>query len=166
MSTDAGARSASTIAAARVCKMSFRSSAKVLTPIVEVRKAVPSQDSFAGPIPFPRHRPAQSGPESRTLPDSAITIRCRRNLDRQIPFGRVRFHRVMAADEIERTDQTAVATAIAQAAFGPPFAVAEELQQQIEGSDGFGGVASAHDDTSGSADAASLSSAGVIIPTF
>ena len=37
----------------------------------------------------------------------------------QIPLGRVAFDRVMAADEIERADKTAVTAAIAKAAFSP-----------------------------------------------
>jgi hypothetical protein len=35
---------------------------------------------------------------------------------------------MMAADEIERADEATVAPAIAQAAFDPALAVAEELQ--------------------------------------
>jgi hypothetical protein len=49
----------------------------------------------------------------------------------------------MAADEIERPDEAAVAAAIAQPAFDPALAVAKELQQQIEDFDGFGRVARA-----------------------
>jgi hypothetical protein len=41
------------------------------------------------------------------------------------PFA---FHPMMAADEIERADEATVAPAIAQAAFDPALAVAEELQ--------------------------------------
>jgi len=52
----------------------------------------------------------------------------------------------MAIDEIERTDEAAVAPPIAQAAFDPALAVAEELQQQIEDFHGFRGVMSVHDD--------------------
>ena len=61
----------------------------------------------------------------------------------QIPLGRVALDRVMAADEIERADQAAVAPAIAQAAFDPALAVAKELQKKIEDFDGFGRVARA-----------------------
>jgi len=55
------------------------------------------------------------------------------NLVRQIALCRVALDRVMAADKIERADEAAVAPTIAQAAFDPALAVAEELQQQIEG---------------------------------
>src|SRR6516225_4410728 len=53
----------------------------------------------------------------------------------------------MAADEIERADETAVAPAIAQAAFDPALAIAKELQEKIEDFDGCGGVARAHEIT-------------------
>jgi hypothetical protein len=61
----------------------------------------------------------------------------------QIPLGRVAFDRVMAADEIERADKTAVTAAIAKAAFYPTLAITEELQQQVQDFDGFCGVARA-----------------------
>jgi hypothetical protein len=53
----------------------------------------------------------------------------------------------MAADEIERADEAAVAPSIAQAAFDPALAVAIELQQHIEDFDGFGRVALTHEFT-------------------
>jgi hypothetical protein len=56
----------------------------------------------------------------------------------------------MAALEIECADQTTVATAIAQTAFDPALAVAEEPQEQIEQLDGFRRVVCGHGDTSGS----------------
>jgi hypothetical protein len=55
----------------------------------------------------------------------------------QIPLGRVAFDRVMAADEIERADQTALTAAIAKAPFYPTLAITEELQQQVQDFDGF-----------------------------
>jgi hypothetical protein len=54
---------------------------------------------------------------------------------------------MMAADEIERADEAAVAPAVAQAAFDPALAIAKELQKQIEDFDGFGRVARAHNIT-------------------
>jgi len=52
---------------------------------------------------------------------------------------------MMAADEIERANEAAVASAIAQAAFDPALAIAKELQDQVEDFDGFGWVARAHE---------------------
>jgi len=52
---------------------------------------------------------------------------------------------VTAADEIERSDKTAVTAAIAKAAFYPTLAITEELQQQVQDFDGFCGVARMHD---------------------
>jgi hypothetical protein len=55
---------------------------------------------------------------------------------------------VMAADEIERADKTAVTSAIAKATFYPTLAVTEELQQQVQDFDRFCGVARVHDNGS------------------
>jgi hypothetical protein len=118
-----------------------------LTPVVKIGKTVPAKDGFADPIASAGQSPAKAGSESGTLPAGVIAIPCGRNLVRQIPLGRVAFHHVMAADEIERADEAAVAPAIAQAAFDPSLAVAKELQQEIEDFDGFGRFARAHDIT-------------------
>jgi hypothetical protein len=74
----------------------------------------------------------------------AIAIPGNGNFVREIPLGRIGFHCVMAAYEVECADQTAIAAAIAQAAFDPTLAIPEEFKQQIENSDGFGGVACGH----------------------
>src|ERR1700759_3679941 len=110
---------------------------EILTPVVEIRKAAPSQNSLAGPMPFPSHGAAKSRPEFCTVLDRDIANSRSRNFVREILLRRLGFNRVMAAHEIERADQTAVAAAIAQATFHPPLAVAEKFQQQIENSDGF-----------------------------
>jgi hypothetical protein len=117
---------------------------EVLTPIVEIRKGVSSQDSLTGPMPLPSHGAAKSGPEFRTVLDMAIAIPGNGNFVREVPLGRVGFDCVMAAYKVECADQTAIAAAIAQAAFDPTLAIPEEFQQQIENSDGFGGVACGH----------------------
>jgi hypothetical protein len=80
---------------------------------------------------------------------SVVAIPQGGNFVRQIPLGRVALDRVMAADEIERADKAAVVPPIAQAAFDPTLAVAEELKQQIEDFHGFRGVMSVYDDASG-----------------
>jgi hypothetical protein len=54
----------------------------------------------------------------------------------------------MAADEIERADKTALTAAIAQAAFYPTLAIAEELQQPVQDFDAFCEVVRVHDDGS------------------
>jgi hypothetical protein len=48
---------------------------------------------------------------------------------------------MMAADEIERADKTAVTAAIAKATLYPTLAVTEELQHQVQDFDGFRGIA-------------------------
>jgi hypothetical protein len=63
----------------------------------------------------------------------------------QIPVGRFAPGRVMAADKVQRADQTALAAAIAQAAFDPALALAEERQQLVQNFGGFCRVASFHD---------------------
>jgi hypothetical protein len=118
-----------------------------LTPVVKIGKSVPAKDGFADPIASPGQSPAKAGSESGTVPAGVIAIPRGANLLRQIPFGRVAFHHVMAADEIERADEAAVAPAIAQAAFDPALAVAKEPQKPIENFDGFGWVARAHEIT-------------------
>src|SRR5215469_12755600 len=120
---------------------------EVLTPVVEIRKTVPAKDSLADPVASPGQSPAKAGSESGTVPAGVIAIPRGGNLVRQIPLGRVAFHHMMAADEVERADEAAVAPAIAQAAFDPSLAVAKELQQEIEDFDGFGRFARAHDIT-------------------
>jgi hypothetical protein len=52
--------------------------------------------------------------------------------------------RMMAADETQRADKTAVAAAIAKAAFDPSLALAEELQQQVQNFDGLCELARIH----------------------
>jgi hypothetical protein len=101
---------------------------EVLTPIVKIRKTVPAKDSLADPIPSCGQSSAKAGSESGTIAASIIASRRWGNFIRQIPLGRVGLDCVMAADEIERTDQAAVAPAIAQAAFDPALAVAKEPQ--------------------------------------
>jgi hypothetical protein len=101
---------------------------EVLTPIVKIRKTVPAKDSLADPIPSSGQSLAKPGSESGAIAASIITGRRSGNFVRQIPLGRVGLDRVMAADEIERADQAAVAPAIAQAAFDLALAVAKELQ--------------------------------------
>ena len=73
-------------------------------------------------------RPVRASSESGTIPAGVIASRCGGNFVRQIPFGLVAFHPMMAADEIECADEAAVAPAIAQAASDPALAVAEEFQ--------------------------------------
>ena len=93
---------------------------KVLTPIVKIREAIPPQRSFAGPIPFAPHGAAKSRPQPGIVLVLLITEAQAPFVGNgigQIPLGRVAFDRVMAADEIERADKTAVTAAIAQAAF-------------------------------------------------
>src|SRR6516225_9677484 len=102
--------------------------AEVLTPIVKIRKAVPAKDSLADPIPSSGQSSAEAGSESGTIAASIIASQRWGNFVRQIPLGRVALDRVLAADEIERADQAAVAPAIAQAAFDPALVVAKELQ--------------------------------------
>jgi hypothetical protein len=77
----------------------------------------------------------------------------------QILLGRLACDRVMAADEIERADETALTAAIAQAAFYPTLAIAEELQQPVQDFDGFCGVVRVHDDGSDRANPPNLSPA-------
>src|SRR6516225_2413796 len=101
---------------------------EVLTPVVKIGKTVPAKDSLADPIPSSGQSSAKAGSESGTVPATVIARRCGGNLVRQTPLGRVAIHRAMAADEIERADEAAVAPAIAQAASGPALAVAKELQ--------------------------------------
>jgi hypothetical protein len=118
---------------------------EVLTSIVKIRKTVPAKDSLADPIPSPGQSSAKAGSESGTAPASIIAISRGGNFVRQIPLGPVAFHPMMAADEIERADEAAVAPAIAQATFDPALAVTEELQQQIEDFGGFCRIARVHD---------------------
>jgi hypothetical protein len=101
---------------------------EVLTPIVKIRKTVPAKDSLADPIPPSGQSSAKARSESGTVPASISASRGRGNFVRQISLGRVALDRVMAADEIERSDQAAVAPAITQAAFDPALAVTKELQ--------------------------------------
>ena len=72
---------------------------------------------------------AKAGSEPGEVHASVVVIPHGGNFVRQIPLSRVAFHPVMAADEIERADEAAVALAIAQAAFDPALAVAKELKQ-------------------------------------
>jgi hypothetical protein len=74
----------------------------------------------------------------------------------QIPLGRVAFDGVMAADEIERADKTAVTAAIAKAAFYPTLAITEKLQQQPQDFDGFCGVVMNRAKSTGSVRSASI----------
>ena len=104
-----------------------------LTPVVKIGKTVPAKDGFADPIASPGQTPAKACSESSTVPAGVMAIPRGGNLVRQIALCRVALDRVMAADKIERADEAAVAPTIAQAAFDPALAVAEELQQQIEG---------------------------------
>src|SRR5215472_577636 len=120
---------------------------EVLTPVVKIRKTVPTKDGLADPIPFPGQSSAKAGSETGAVGASVMAIPGSGNLVRQIPLGLVAFDRVMATDEIERADEAAVAPAIAQAAFDPALAVAEEVQQPIEDFDGFGRVACTHEIT-------------------
>src|SRR5258707_8159529 len=148
----AGPGSPSFIAVARACTMSARSSAKSFTPIVKIGEAIPPQKSFAGPIPFAPHRAAKGRPELgivlAILMATNVPAHLVENGSGQIPLGRLAFDRVMAADEIERADKTAVAAAIAKAAFYPTLAITEVLQQQVQDFDGFCGVARIHDNGS------------------
>jgi hypothetical protein len=118
---------------------------EVLTPVVKIRKTVPAKHSLAGPIPSPGQSSAKADSEPDTIPASVIPIPSGGNFVRQIPLGSRALDRVMAVDEIERTDEAAVAPTIAQAALDPVLAVAKELQQQIEDFDGFGRVARIRD---------------------
>jgi hypothetical protein len=101
---------------------------ELLTPLVKIGKGVPAKDSLADPIPSPGQSSAKAGSESGTVPASIIAISRGGNFVRQIPLGPFAFHPMMAADEIERADEATVAPAIAQAAFDPALAVAEEIQ--------------------------------------
>jgi hypothetical protein len=112
--------------------MSAPQLSKVLTSIVKIGEDIPPQESFAGAIPFAPHGAAKSRPQlgivltnlmATNLPAPLVG-----NGIGQIPLGRIAFDRVMAADEIERADKTAVTAAIAKAAFYPTLAVTEELQ--------------------------------------
>jgi len=120
---------------------------EVLTPVVKIGKTVPAKDSLTDPIPSPGQSSAKAGSESGAGRASVMAIPRGGNLVRQIPLGAVAFDRVMAAEEIERANEAAVASAIAQAAFDPALAIAKELQDQIEDFDGFGWVARAHEIT-------------------
>src|SRR6516225_4946213 len=91
---------------------------------------------FADPIASAGQSPAKAGSESGTVPAGVIAIPRGGNLVRQIPLGRVAFHHVMAADELERPDEAAVAAATAQAPFNPSPTVAKDFQQEIENFDG------------------------------
>ena len=93
---------------------------------------------------------AKAGSEPGQVHASVVAIPHGGNFVRQIPLGRVALDRMMAADEIERADKAAVTPAIAQAAFDPALAVAEEFQQQIEDFHGFRRVMYVHNDASGS----------------
>ena len=116
--------SASFIAVARASAMSARSS-------VKIREAIPPQEGFAGAIPFAPHGPAKSRPQLGIV----LSILMATNLPAplvgngigQIPLGRIAFDCMMATDEIERPDKTAVTAAIAKAAFYPTLAITEEL---------------------------------------
>jgi hypothetical protein len=101
---------------------------EVLTPVVKIGKGVPAKDSLADPIPSLGQSSAKAGSESGTVPASIIAVSRGGNLVRQIPLGPVAFHPMTAVDEIEHADETTVAPVIAQAAFDPALAVAEELQ--------------------------------------
>src|SRR5215472_16273445 len=120
---------------------------EVLTPVVEIRKIVSAEDSLADPISSPRQCSAKAGAEPGAVPAGVTAISRGGNFVHQIMLGSVALDRVMAADEIERADEAAVATAIAQAAFDPALAVTKEFQQPIEDFDGFGRVARAHEIT-------------------
>src|SRR6516162_1491427 len=123
----AGTASTSFIAAARLQDERPQLS-ELLTPVVKIGEAVPAKDSLADLISSPGQSSAKAGSEPGIVRASVIAIPRGGNFVRQIPLGRVRFHRVMAADEIERADEAAIAPAIAQAAFDPALAVAKELQ--------------------------------------
>src|SRR5215831_3594109 len=97
---------------------------EILTPVVKIRKTVPAKDSLADPIPSAGQSAAKASSESSAVPAIVIASRCGGNFVRQIPLRRVAFYRAMAADKIERSDEAAVAPAIAQAASGPALTVA------------------------------------------
>src|SRR5215472_18439926 len=99
---------------------------EVLTPIVEIGKTVPAEDSLADPISSPRQSSAKAGSEPGAVPVGVTAISRGGNFVRQIPLSSLALDRVMAADEIERADEAAVAPAIAQAAFDPALAVTKE----------------------------------------
>ena len=101
---------------------------EVLTPIVKIRKTVPTKDSLADPISSSGQSSAKAGSESGAVSASVIASQCGGNFVLQIPLGRIAFHPMMAADEIESTDEAAVAPAIAQAASDPALATTKELQ--------------------------------------
>ena len=101
---------------------------EVLTRIVKIGKAVPAKDSLADPIPSSLQSSAKAGPEAGTVRAGFMAISRGGNFVRQIALGPIASDRMMAADEIERADQAAVAPAIAQAAFDLALAVAKELQ--------------------------------------
>jgi hypothetical protein len=112
---------------------------KVLTRIVKIREAIPPQESFAGPIPFAPHRAAKGRSQLGViLPILMLTnapTPLVGNGSGQIPLGRAAFNRMMAADEIERADKTAVTAANAKATFYPTLAVTEERQHQVQNFD-------------------------------
>jgi bifunctional non-homologous end joining protein LigD len=106
---------------------------EIPAPIVEIGEAIPPQNRCAGPISFAPDRAAKRRPQPGIV--FAIFLAANApvllpgNGSGQIPLGRITLDRVMAADEFERADKTAFPAAIAQAAFYPPLAITEELQQ-------------------------------------
>ena len=66
---------------------------EILTPIIEIRKAAPSQNSLAGPMPFPSHGAAKSRPEFCTVLDMDIAISRSGNFVREILLRRLGFDR-------------------------------------------------------------------------
>src|SRR5271154_4389402 len=126
---------------------------KVLTAIVKVGQAIPPQNRFAGPVPFAPRGAAQRRPKPGKVRAILVALGPVPPVGKrigEIPLGRVAFDGVMAADKIQRADQTAFAAAIAKSAFDPALALAEERQQQVQNFGGFGGVARVHDRCSGS----------------
>ena len=132
---------------------------KVVTLIIKIGEAIPPQETFAGTL-FAPHRAAKGRPQpgivlAILMATKAPTLLVG-NDSGQILLGRVACHRVMAADEIERTHKTTLTAAIAQAAFYPTLAIAEELQQPVQDFDGFCGVVMNRAASTGSVRSASI----------
>jgi hypothetical protein len=87
---------------------------KVLTSIVKIGEAISPQESFADPISFALHSAAKSRPQLgivvTILKATNAPVPLVGNGNGQIPLGRVALDRVMAADEIECADQTALSS--------------------------------------------------------
>src|SRR6516164_7878018 len=145
-----GTVSASFIAAARACRMSARNSEKSLHPSLKSERL-----SLRRTVSLTRYRPPDKAWRrlarnlAKSTPASLQSLTAEISSARYRSLGRVALDRMMAADEIERADKAAVTPAIAQAAFDPALAVAEEFQQQIEDFHGFRRVMYVHNDASG-----------------